>query len=94
MTWTYYVLWLHSFNTLIQISRDLLLFIDILIFVKIIKEMILCGALWNASAEGIVNMGVHVLTFSHGNPGGNHTAYGATQYARSAAVKRKIKTIV
>ena len=35
-----------------------------------------------------------VLTFFHGNPGGNHTAYGATQYARSAAVKRKIKTIV
>ena len=40
------------FNTQrIHISRDLLLS-DILIFVKIIKEMILCVALWNASAEG------------------------------------------
>ena len=41
------------FNTKrIHVSRDLLLS-DILIFVKIIKEMILCVALWNASAEGI-----------------------------------------
>ena len=40
------------FNTLrIHLSRDLLLS-DILIFVKFIKEIILCVALWNASAEG------------------------------------------
>ena len=45
----FYALWLHSFNTLrIHLSRDLLL-LDILIFVKIIKEMILCVALRNAS---------------------------------------------
>ena len=44
--------WLHSFNTLrMDLSRDLLL-LDILIFVKTIKGMILCVAFWNASAEG------------------------------------------
>ena len=44
------------FNTQrIHLSRDLLLS-DILIFVKIIKEMILlCVALWNASAKGTCN---------------------------------------
>ena len=53
MTLTYYVSWLHSFDTLrIQLSRDLLS-LDILIFVKIIKEMILRVALWNTNAEGI-----------------------------------------
>ena len=51
MTWTYYER-LPRFNTLrIHLSRDLLL-LDILIFVKFIKEIILCVALWNASAEG------------------------------------------
>ena len=41
----------YTFNTLrIQLSRPLLL-LDILIFVRIIKEIILCVALWNASAE-------------------------------------------
>ena len=35
----------------IHSSRDFLLS-DILIFVKIIKEMILCVALWNTCAEG------------------------------------------
>ena len=53
-----------------HLSRDLLL-LDILIFVKIIKEKILCVAFWNASAEGTcciepdlhsVNFGVVVLT--------------------------------
>ena len=34
----------------IHLSRELLS-LDILIFVKIVKEMILCVALWNASAE-------------------------------------------
>ena len=41
-----------SFDTLrMHLSRDLLL-LDILIFVKIIKEKILCVAFWNASAKG------------------------------------------
>ena len=41
MTWTYYVSWLHSFNSLrINSSKDLLLS-DILIFVKIKKEITL-----------------------------------------------------
>ena len=40
------------FNTqTIHLSRDLLLS-DILKFVKILKEIILCVALWNASDEG------------------------------------------
>ena len=40
------------FNTQrIHLSRNLFLS-DILTFVKIIKEMILCVALWNASADG------------------------------------------
>ena len=51
MTWTYYER-LPRFNTLrIHLSRDLLL-LGILIFVKFIKEIILCVALRNASAEG------------------------------------------
>ena len=41
----------YTFNTLkIQLSRALLL-LDILIFVKIIKEIIVYVALWNASAK-------------------------------------------
>ena len=39
-----------------HLSRDLLLVVDILIFVKVINEMILCIAFWNASAEGTCNL--------------------------------------
>ena len=35
-----------------HVSRDLFL-LDILIFVKIIREMIFCVAFWNASAEAL-----------------------------------------
>ena len=53
------------FNTQrIHLSRDMLLS-DILIFVEIIKEMILCVALWNASAEQLITCtsknGVHLF---------------------------------
>ena len=42
MTWTNYVSWLHSFNSLrMHLSRDLLL-LDILIFVEIKEEIIIC----------------------------------------------------
>ena len=45
-----------QFNTLrMHLSRDFLL-LDILIFVKILKEIILYVAFWNASAEGTCSM--------------------------------------